>query len=417
MAEIVDKKISEYKSTVHSSTESLQYADLEEYGSFISSTAATSQDYSILSPDENILLGVLSNKILLDPSEPEGMMQDSTAIEDGEMWTEENIAVLRNPVGLNAESTSATPSRDSRHPEILDDAFVLGRTLSSGSETPKTWNDQVHSSGQMQSTDFSDAVDTVKVPELSGVESWQMPSFKSNEFVTFSSGIQDSSNTSENFSEIHFQDQYHFIEAEQDSEPEAVRNEIQDDSIIQWASPTRETLKPFDDQLFAKQEKSESDTPHNKNSPQAPEKASNEYLPSGSIMEYTGPTGPAESAPLKNNDLRIDVDPEKETVPEVLAGPILSGREHPTASTSSPIIPEPIVELAGTIQDSTVPLEIKEIEAMDKRFTPEFVKEISDMFMYLDRLLESLPDAKIEEFARSSHFDAYRHIFEVLGLV
>lgn len=417
MSEIVDKKISEYKSTVHSSIESLQYADLEEYGSFISSTAATSQDYSILSPDENILLGVLSNKILLDPSEPEGIMQDSTAIEDGEMWTEENIAVLRNPAGFNAEGTSSTPSRDSRHPEILDDAFVLGRTLSSGSETPKTWNDHVHTSEQMQSTDLSDAVDAAKVPESSGAENWHIPSFKSYEIEPFPSGIQDSSNTSENFSEIHFQDQNHFIEAEPDTEPEAVRSEMQDDSIIQWTSSTEETVKPFDDQLRTKQDKSESDTPLNNKPPQAPEKASNEYLPSGSVKEYTGPTKPAESIPLKNNDLRIDVDPEKETVPEVPVGPILSGREHPTASNSSPINLEPIVAITGTIQDSTVPLEIKEIEAMDKRFTPEFVKEISDMFMYLDRLLESLPDAKIEEFARSSHFDAYRHIFEVLGLL
>ncbi len=53
----------------------------------------------------------------------------------------------------------------------------------------------------------------------------------------------------------------------------------------------------------------------------------------------------------------------------------------------------------------------------DPRFSPEFVEELRAMFSYMDKLLESLPDAKIEEFARSPYFDSYKRIFEILGIV
>jgi len=36
---------------------------------------------------------------------------------------------------------------------------------------------------------------------------------------------------------------------------------------------------------------------------------------------------------------------------------------------------------------------------------------------YLDKLLDSLPEDKIEEFANSEYFDTYKKLFEELGLV
>ncbi len=42
---------------------------------------------------------------------------------------------------------------------------------------------------------------------------------------------------------------------------------------------------------------------------------------------------------------------------------------------------------------------------------------IRSVLSYLDKLLESLPEDKIEEFARSEHFDTYKKLFEDLGLV
>ena len=43
--------------------------------------------------------------------------------------------------------------------------------------------------------------------------------------------------------------------------------------------------------------------------------------------------------------------------------------------------------------------------------------EIRSVLAYLDKLLDSLPEDKIEEFAKSEHFDTYKRLFEELGLV
>lgn len=42
--------------------------------------------------------------------------------------------------------------------------------------------------------------------------------------------------------------------------------------------------------------------------------------------------------------------------------------------------------------------------------------EVRNVLSYLDKLLDSLPDDKIEEFARSEHFETYKRLFEELGL-
>jgi hypothetical protein len=43
--------------------------------------------------------------------------------------------------------------------------------------------------------------------------------------------------------------------------------------------------------------------------------------------------------------------------------------------------------------------------------------ELRSVLSYMDQLLESLPEDKIEEFAKSEHFDTYKKLFEDLGLV
>lgn len=42
--------------------------------------------------------------------------------------------------------------------------------------------------------------------------------------------------------------------------------------------------------------------------------------------------------------------------------------------------------------------------------------EIRSVLSYMDQLLEALPEDKIEEFARSEHFEVYKRLFEELGL-
>jgi hypothetical protein len=43
-------------------------------------------------------------------------------------------------------------------------------------------------------------------------------------------------------------------------------------------------------------------------------------------------------------------------------------------------------------------------------------QEIKTVLAYMDKLLEALPEEKIEEFARSEHFETYKRLFEELGL-
>ncbi|MDR2608288.1 MAG: hypothetical protein LBC57_07835 [Treponema sp.] len=44
-------------------------------------------------------------------------------------------------------------------------------------------------------------------------------------------------------------------------------------------------------------------------------------------------------------------------------------------------------------------------------------EELKTVLSYMDQLLESLPEEKIEEFARSEYFDTYKKLFKELGLV
>ena len=48
--------------------------------------------------------------------------------------------------------------------------------------------------------------------------------------------------------------------------------------------------------------------------------------------------------------------------------------------------------------------------------SPDMRNELRDVLSYMDHLLESLPEEKIEEFAQSEHFDTYKKIFKELKL-
>jgi hypothetical protein len=47
----------------------------------------------------------------------------------------------------------------------------------------------------------------------------------------------------------------------------------------------------------------------------------------------------------------------------------------------------------------------------------ELKSELRNILSYMDQLLESLPEEKIEEFAKSEYFDSYKKLFKDLGLV
>jgi hypothetical protein len=69
--------------------------------------------------------------------------------------------------------------------------------------------------------------------------------------------------------------------------------------------------------------------------------------------------------------------------------------------------------------EETLP-QVQEIEEIreDEGGIPSHLKqELKTVLSYMDQLLESLPDEKIEEFAKSEYFDTYKKLFKELGLV
>ena len=53
----------------------------------------------------------------------------------------------------------------------------------------------------------------------------------------------------------------------------------------------------------------------------------------------------------------------------------------------------------------------------DADISPDLKGDLKNVLAYMDQLLESLPENKIEEFAKSEHFETYRKLFKELGLV
>ena len=88
-----------------------------------------------------------------------------------------------------------------------------------------------------------------------------------------------------------------------------------------------------------------------------------------------------------------------------------------------------IIDYSDELEDLPGTIEF-EPESLDNYTTPEPIdsspedfsqanineEEIRDILQYMDSLLESLPKEKIQEFSESRHFEAYKKIFEELGI-
>ena len=95
-------------------------------------------------------------------------------------------------------------------------------------------------------------------------------------------------------------------------------------------------------------------------------------------------------------------EPEEETLD-------LDVEEFDMPSTGVAIKAEP--EVQPPAQPSPAKAEAKGDD------TERLKSEIKGVLSYLDKLLESLPESKIEEFARSEHFETYKRLFDELGLL
>ena len=59
---------------------------------------------------------------------------------------------------------------------------------------------------------------------------------------------------------------------------------------------------------------------------------------------------------------------------------------------------------------------VPDMPAGSKSMSEEMWAEIQRLLAYLDRLLESLPEEKVDEFVHSEYFELYRKVFDYFGL-
>ncbi|GHV61046.1 hypothetical protein AGMMS49587_04150 [Spirochaetia bacterium] len=110
-----------------------------------------------------------------------------------------------------------------------------------------------------------------------------------------------------------------------------------------------------------------------------------QVIPEGFVVE-------GEDAPVLDDE-ELDAEIPDAAPPEPAAEAVSSPPE-PAAETEGPGSPPVTGDIPGP-----------------------FKQELKTVLSYMDQLLESLPEDKIEEFAKSEYFDTYKKLFKELGIV
>ena len=84
------------------------------------------------------------------------------------------------------------------------------------------------------------------------------------------------------------------------------------------------------------------------------------------------------------------------------------------APAAAPAAPAPAAAPAAAPSAAPVPAAPN---APGFQIPTDLRSELRNILSYMDQLLESLPEEKIEEFAKSQYFDSYKKLFKELGLV
>ena len=92
--------------------------------------------------------------------------------------------------------------------------------------------------------------------------------------------------------------------------------------------------------------------------------------------------------------------------------------EEPVSVEANPILitAEELNNARREAQDSESVTSNPAPETVDS-IPEDLKKDVKSVLKYMDQLLENLPEDKIEEFARSEHFNVYKKLFTELGLV
>ncbi|EMB36060.1 hypothetical protein KP612_05245 [Treponema denticola] len=102
---------------------------------------------------------------------------------------------------------------------------------------------------------------------------------------------------------------------------------------------------------------------------------------------------------------------------EAITEKIEEGRDEASDFEDAVFSPEELDQAAKDIPR----LELNESAAEEQKVQTETLPihlkdEIKSVLTYMDQLLESLPEEKIEEFAKSEYFDTYKRLFDELGI-
>jgi hypothetical protein len=128
--------------------------------------------------------------------------------------------------------------------------------------------------------------------------------------------------------------------------------------------------------------------------------------------------------PLEETPELPSVQSEEDTITQVIPeGFIVDAEDSPVPFEDD--FEEDTVTAEGELaplddEPAGPPLEIPEDEDMIPAaddIPSDIKQELKAVLSYMDQLLESLPDDKIEEFAKSEYFDTYKKLFKELGLV
>jgi hypothetical protein len=146
-----------------------------------------------------------------------------------------------------------------------------------------------------------------------------------------------------------------------------------------------------------------------------------------SLEEPAEEEAPKEEVLLPETAGTGETEPEEESFAQVIPEGFVVEAEDAQVPFEDDIEEEAFTEgefTAGTGEtaaETTAPGEAEEGEesilADDSSIPGNIRQELKTVLSYMDQLLESLPEEKIEEFAKSEYFDTYKKLFKELGLV
>ena len=119
--------------------------------------------------------------------------------------------------------------------------------------------------------------------------------------------------------------------------------------------------------------------------------------------------------PTVDKVLEEEIEPVTETEENFTSVDNFAGEEPVVEETSADY--SEVDNLDNSLSDSNIAyLSKEETENEQSAVTADLKQDIKSVLLYMDQLLENLPEDKIVEFAKSDEFVTYKKLFNELGL-